>query len=91
MAVVGSYFPGRGTLIEQTFLKGQAHGEAAGLAEGVLRILEHRGIAVRPEAHRRISECAYRDTLRHWLDRAFAVSRADELLDELFLEEEPGR
>ncbi|MCO8308532.1 MULTISPECIES: hypothetical protein [Streptomyces] len=88
---VGTYFPGRGTLIEQTFLEGQAHGEAAGLAEGVLRILEHRGISVRPETRRRISECAYRDTLRHWLDRAFTVSQADELLDELFVEEEPGR
>ncbi|MFD8511980.1 hypothetical protein ACFV27_12840 [Streptomyces antimycoticus] len=91
MAVVGSYFPGRGTLIEQTFLKGQAHGEAAGLAEGVLRILEHRGIAVRSETRRRISECTYRDTLRHWLDRAFTISQADELLDELFAMEEPDR
>ena len=34
----GSYFPGRGTLVEETFLKGEAkglaEGEAKGLAEG---------------------------------------------------------
>ncbi|MBO3674147.1 hypothetical protein [Streptomyces sp. NEAU-YJ-81] len=91
MAVVGSYFPGRGTLIELTFRDGQAHGEAAGLAEGVLRILAHRGITVRPETRHRIRECPYRSTLSHWLDRAFTVSQADELLDELFAVEESDR
>ncbi|TMU93880.1 hypothetical protein [Streptomyces sp. DASNCL29] len=80
---VGTYFPGRGTLIEETFLKGKAEGEA----RGVLRVLEKRGIPTLAETRDRIINCTDLDTLDRWLDRAVTVSTADEL----FAEEEPGR
>jgi hypothetical protein len=44
--MVGTFFPGRGTLIEETWLAGQASGEAKGEAKGILRILEVRGLPV---------------------------------------------
>ncbi|MFC9226512.1 hypothetical protein ACFT8W_38280 [Streptomyces hygroscopicus] len=75
---VGTYFPGRGTLIEETFLKGKAEGEA----HGVLRVLEKRGIPTLAETRDRITNCTDLDTLDHWLDRAFTVSTADELFAE---------
>ncbi|MGW7752236.1 hypothetical protein ACWGK6_11830 [Streptomyces violaceusniger] len=87
MAVVGSYFPGRGTLIEETFLKGKAEGEVHSRVEGVLRALEKRGIATPPETHDRITNCTDLETLDRWFDRAFTVSTTDEL----FAVEEPGR
>ncbi|WP_329618542.1 hypothetical protein [Streptomyces sp. S465] len=87
---VGTYFPGRGTLIEETFLKGKAEGkaegEAHGRAQGVLRVLEKRGIPTQPETRDRITNCTDLDTLDRWLDRAITVSTADELF-----EEEPGQ
>ncbi|GAA1089291.1 hypothetical protein [Streptomyces javensis] len=86
MAVVGSYFPGRGTLIEETFLKGKAEGERHSRVQGVLRVLEKRGIASPPETRDRITHCTDLDALDRWFDRAFTVSTADEL----FAEEEPG-
>ncbi|MBO3674148.1 hypothetical protein [Streptomyces sp. NEAU-YJ-81] len=83
---VGTYFPGRGTLIEETFLKGKAEGaaegEARGRAQGVLRVLEKRGIPTLAETRDRITNCTDLDTLDRWLDRAFAVSTADELFTE---------
>ncbi len=95
MAVVGSYFPGRGTLIEETFLKGKAEGkaegEAHGRAQGVLRVLEKRGVPTLTEIRDRITNCTDLGTLDRWFDRAFTVSQADELLDELFAVEEPDR
>ncbi|WP_043237433.1 hypothetical protein [Streptomyces violaceusniger] len=87
MAVVGSYFPGRGTLIEETFLKGKAEGEVHSRVQSVLRALERRGITTPPEARDRITNCTDLDTLDRWFDRAFTVSSADEL----FAEEEPGQ
>ncbi|MFD8368172.1 RpnC/YadD family protein [Streptomyces hygroscopicus] len=83
---VGTYFPGRGTLIEETFLKGKAEGkaegEAHGRAQGVLRVLEKRGIPTLAETRDRITNCTDLDTLDRWFDRAFTVSTADELFAE---------
>ncbi|MCG0288904.1 hypothetical protein [Streptomyces sp. PSAA01] len=87
MAVVGSYFPGRGTLIEETFLKGKAEGEVHSRVQGVLRALEKRGITTPPETRDRITDCTDLGTLDRWFDRAFTVSTADEL----FAEEELGQ
>ncbi|MER8155043.1 hypothetical protein [Streptomyces sp. NPDC094472] len=87
MAVVGSYFPGRGTLIEETFLKGKAEGEVHSRVRGVLRALEKRGITAPPETRDRITNCTDLDILDRWFDRAFTVSTTDEL----FAEEDSGR
>ncbi|OPF84545.1 hypothetical protein VT50_0200400 [Streptomyces antioxidans] len=91
MAVVGSYFPGRGTLIEETFLKGKAAGRAEARAEVrakiVLRVLKARGIPTSDETRDRIANCTDLSILDRWFDRAITVSTADEL----FAEEEPDQ
>ncbi|MFF4159430.1 hypothetical protein [Streptomyces sp. NPDC001678] len=74
-----SYFPGRGTLIEETFLEGKAEGRAEERAQQVLRVLEKRGIAVPPVTQERIASCADLHALARWVDRAFIVSEVDEL------------
>ncbi len=79
---VGTYFPGRGTLIEETFLEGKAQGQTEERALAVLRVLEKRGISIPAEARDRITDCAYLNTLDRWFDRAFTVSTADELFTE---------
>ncbi|MFF8394521.1 hypothetical protein [Streptomyces sp. NPDC016172] len=43
--MVATYFPGRGTLFEETYLEGKAEGNA----ESILSVLDKRGIPV-PEA-----------------------------------------
>ncbi|MEU8616514.1 hypothetical protein [Streptomyces sp. NPDC048623] len=94
MATV-SYFPGRGTLVEETYLKGKADGEAEGKAEGkaealseaVLRVLAARGVEVPEEAAGRITECTDLGTLDLWLDRAATATR----VEELFTPETPER
>ena len=87
MKVNGSYFPGRGTLVEESFLEGkaegQAEGQAAGLAQAVLQMLAHRGITVSDAARERIAGCHDIDTLNRWVDAAFTVASAEELLDEV--------
>lgn len=75
MATYTPRFPGSGTLIEETWLKGIAKGKA----EDILRILELRGIDV-PEATRdRITTCTDLDTLGTWFDRALTAASAGEL------------
>ncbi|MFG2182954.1 hypothetical protein ACGFLS_30125 [Streptomyces abikoensis] len=74
-----TYFPGRGTLIEQTWQEGEAQGRLQERAESVLRVLEHRKIPVSPEVRERILTCTYLDTLGQWLDRSFIVSTAEEI------------
>ncbi|MFI1091214.1 hypothetical protein [Streptomyces sp. NPDC020917] len=85
MKVNGSYFPGRGTLVEESFLEGKAEGQvegqAAGLAQAVLQMLAHRGITVSDETRERITGCHDIDTLNRWVDEAFTVTGAEELLD----------
>ncbi len=74
-----TYFPGRGTLIEQTWMEGEAQGRLVERAEMVLRVLENRGIDVSPEIRERVMSCTYFDTLGYWVDRAFTVSTAEEI------------
>ncbi|MFF7799729.1 RpnC/YadD family protein [Streptomyces olivaceus] len=79
--VVISYFPGRGTVFEEAYYDGEAKGKAAGKAEGVLRVLEVRGLAVSDDARTRVSDCTDLDRLDGWLDRAGTVQRAEELFE----------
>ncbi|MGY1437697.1 RpnC/YadD family protein [Streptomyces reniochalinae] len=93
----GSYFPGRGTLVEETFLKGKAEGQAEGMAEGkaagqaegqvrsVLRLLEMRGIPVTETQRARLAACTDPEVLDTWLERAFRITDADQLFAD-----EPG-
>ncbi|MGK5697846.1 hypothetical protein ACSNOJ_34005 [Streptomyces sp. URMC 128] len=77
--MVATYFPGRGTLFEETYLEGKAEGKA----EGILRVLEKRDVPV-PEAIRdRITTCTDLDTLTLWFDRSLTATTAEDL----FLEE----
>ncbi|MFB8771362.1 hypothetical protein [Streptomyces broussonetiae] len=81
--MVASYFPGRGTLIEETFLEGEAKGKAEGRAEGVLRVLEARGLGVPDTVRERVTACTDLDLLDDLLVRAVTVERADALFDEV--------
>ncbi|GAA3899821.1 hypothetical protein GCM10022244_07490 [Streptomyces gulbargensis] len=80
---VGSFFPGRGTLVEESFLKGKAEGEAEGKAEGkaeaILRVLVARGLAVSDDVARRVSSCGDAGLLDRWLDRAITAAAAEDL------------
>ncbi|MFI9200360.1 hypothetical protein [Streptomyces sp. NPDC053048] len=81
-----SYFPGRGTLIEKTFLDGEAKGRAEGRVEEraqmVLHVLEKRGIPVPDEIRERVTSCTYLDILADWMDRAFVVSKAEDIFND---------
>lgn len=83
LMAVGTYFPGRGTLVETTFLEGEAKGEAKGRAEGkaesVLRVLAARGVEVPEATARRVLECTDSETLDRWLDRAVTAAHVEEL------------
>ncbi|MEU3354814.1 hypothetical protein [Streptomyces sp. NPDC037389] len=74
-----TYFPGRGTLIEQTWQEGEAKGRLEQSALSVLRVLESRGIPVSPAVRERIMTCAYMDTLGYWLEAAVTVPTAEEI------------
>lgn len=90
----GSYFPGRGTLVEETFLegkaegiaegeaRGEAKGEAKGKADSVLHLLEWRGIPVTPAQRARITTCTDPGTLDTWLERAFTATDPGHLFEE---------
>ncbi|MEV5507355.1 hypothetical protein [Streptomyces orinoci] len=79
MLMPGTFFPGRGTLIEESFEEGREEGRAEERARLVLVALERRGISASPEVRQRVTECKDLDTLQIWLDRAFSVATADEL------------
>ncbi|RKT06183.1 hypothetical protein BX286_4221 [Streptomyces sp. 3211.6] len=76
-----TYFPGRGTLIEETYLEGEAQGRVEERAQLVLRVLDNRGVAVTQEVRERIAACGDLDTLGRWIDLAFAVSDAEGLFE----------
>jgi hypothetical protein len=78
----GTYFPGRGTLIEETYLEGKAEGRAEERAQLVLRVLDNRGVPIPSETREHIIGCTDLDTLGRLLDRAFTVREADELFAE---------
>ncbi|MEU8539469.1 hypothetical protein AB0C52_05615 [Streptomyces sp. NPDC048717] len=73
----GSYFPGRGTLVEETFLEGQAVAKA----NAVVSVLKTRGIDVDSEALERIKGCTDTDTLDRWLTLAVTTPRAADLFE----------
>ncbi|MEV6957009.1 hypothetical protein [Streptomyces sp. NPDC051183] len=79
-------FPGRGTLIEETYQEGEAKGRTEGKAEErarmVLRVLDHRGVAVADEVRERVIACGELDVLGRWIDLAFTVDHAEELFAE---------
>ncbi|MFF6774170.1 hypothetical protein ACFY8W_11450 [Streptomyces sp. NPDC012637] len=87
LMAVGTYFPGRGTLVEETYLEGKAEGLAEGKAEGkaeakaesVLAVLAARGIEVSEADARRIAECTDTETLDRWLERAVTVAHTAEI------------
>jgi hypothetical protein len=74
-----TYFPGRGTLIEQTWREGEAEGRAKERAMMVLRVLENRGIPTLSATRDRVTACTDLETLGRWLDRAFVVDTAEEI------------
>ncbi|MEV5381140.1 hypothetical protein AB0L26_35055 [Streptomyces nondiastaticus] len=78
-----TYFPGRGTLFEETYLEGKAEGRVHGSAQMVLRVLDNRGIHMPPATRERIMDCAQMLTLERWMDRALTIST----IEELFVEE----
>ncbi|MGX2996726.1 hypothetical protein JNUCC64_21050 [Streptomyces sp. JNUCC 64] len=71
MMSVGTYFPGRGTIIEETFLKGKA--------ESLVDVLEMRGLTVTPETRERITTTTDAPTLTRWLATALTATTVDEL------------
>ncbi|WP_129307875.1 hypothetical protein [Streptomyces sp. L2] len=85
-----NFFPGRGTLLEETYLDGEANGaaigEARGEAKAILRFLEARGIHIPDEARTRIADCTDLDVLNRWLDRTPHA----ECVHDLFAEEQPN-
>ncbi|MFD6249976.1 hypothetical protein [Streptomyces roseolus] len=85
MRTTGTFFPGRGTLVEETFLEGRAEGLAEGLAmgkaEAVLRFLRARGIDVPDAVAERVTAATGPGGLDRLLDRAVAVTSAEELFD----------
>ncbi|MGV9312272.1 hypothetical protein ACWDR0_08740 [Streptomyces sp. NPDC003691] len=84
---VGTYFPGRGTMLEKSFLKGVAAGQAEERSRLILSVLEKRGLPVADDHRERIADCSDLDVLDVWWDRVLTVTSAEEL----FIEEyEPG-
>ncbi|WP_240486932.1 hypothetical protein [Hyalangium minutum] len=61
-------------LIEEGRQKGWVEGRARERAEGVVRILTTRGIAVDTDARQRILSCTDLDALDRWFERALKVA-----------------
>jgi hypothetical protein len=81
MSTFVSYFPGRGTVRETAYLKGVADGAARG-AQGILSVLEVRGIPVPDSVRERITSCTDLDRMDAWLERSRTVERAEDLFAE---------
>ncbi|MEU0686818.1 hypothetical protein [Streptomyces uncialis] len=86
----GTYFPGRGTIVEQSYLRGYADGfkeiQGAGyeqrLAAAVFSVLEARGVVTSTEARTRIASAMSVDTFSRWLIKSrAATSEADLFTD----------
>ncbi|NGO66921.1 hypothetical protein [Streptomyces boncukensis] len=82
MARSGVFFPGRGTLVEEYYLKGAAATRVEERSRMILRILDHRGIPVPDDVRERIRACDDADMLDRWADRALDVAAAGELFAE---------
>lgn len=72
---MATYFPGRGAIVEESYLKGRV----AERVETILMLLERRGVDVPPKVRERITDCTDLDILEGWLERAFTVSEAEGL------------
>ncbi|MBO8194116.1 hypothetical protein ITI46_20990 [Streptomyces oryzae] len=79
----GSYFPGRGTLVEMTFLKGKAAGIVEERVRFILRMLEQRDLPVRASEHVRITGTDDMTALAHWMDKVLTVADVSELFDDI--------
>ncbi|MDQ0714796.1 hypothetical protein QFZ55_004248 [Streptomyces luteogriseus] len=80
--MVATYFPGRGTLFEETYLEGKAEGIVEGKAESILSVLEKRGIDLPHDIRDRITSCTNLDTLTLWFDRSLAATTSEDLFAE---------
>ncbi|MGW4030231.1 hypothetical protein ACWEFL_13040 [Streptomyces sp. NPDC004838] len=84
--MVGTYFPGRGTLIETTFLEGKEEGREEGRIEersrAILSILEMRRIPTLASHRDRIRDCDDLDVLERWMKHAITVTDAEDLFAE---------
>jgi hypothetical protein len=80
--MVGTYFPGRGTLFEETYLEGKAQGRAEDRTALILRVLEKRGIPVPEDTRDRITSCTDLDTLTLWFDRSLTATAVEDLFAE---------
>ncbi|MGW0777797.1 hypothetical protein ACWD01_30055 [Streptomyces sp. NPDC002835] len=82
----GTFFPGRGTIVEESYLKGVEEGREEGRvearAEMILRVLEKRQIPTLESTRDRIAGCTDLDRLDRWLDRALTVTEAEDLFVE---------
>ena len=59
----------------------RAEGRAEGIADGVLRVLNKRGVAITDQQRARIAGCTDLDQLNEWLDRAVTVAQASDVFD----------
>jgi hypothetical protein len=80
--MVATYFPGHGTLFEETYLEGKAEGRAEDRASLILRVLEKHGIPVPEDIRERITSCTDLDTLMNWFDRSLTATTAEDLFAE---------
>ncbi|MFJ1611607.1 hypothetical protein [Streptomyces sp. NPDC088249] len=57
-------------------------GRTQGRAEGILPVLEQRGITVPDKVRERITDCGDPEVLRQWLVRAVTATSAEEICAE---------
>ena len=73
----------RGVVAESFRDEGREEGREEGVAKeralSVLRVLDHRGVAVEDAARERIASCRDLPVLDRWVVRAFTVKTTDEL------------
>ncbi|MFD5552858.1 hypothetical protein ACFWIA_03355 [Streptomyces sp. NPDC127068] len=81
MMSVGTYFPGRGTIVEESYLKGRTDGRAV----TIIDILGMRGLTIPDGVRERITSTTDEDTLIQWLERALTATA----VDDLFVDEPP--
>lgn len=68
-------------LVEKGRQQGLLEGLARGRAEGVLKILAVRGIAVDEGARQLVMSCTDPGTLDQWLERALTATRFSDLVE----------
>ncbi|MGA5360809.1 hypothetical protein [Streptomyces purpurascens] len=76
--MVATYFPGRGTLFEQTYLEGKAEGKA----EAILQVLDKHSVPISEATRDRITSCTDLDTLALWFGRSLTATTAADLFAE---------